>query len=205
MRKEVLIERVKTKMREVTPFDEGIQVLSPEVEAIDNYIEDQLQPSCDEILLACPLSLTNPVQFPGPFTKTVSMGKSIGYQILPADFLRINTIMASSWERPVHRAISTDNPDYQLQFNKHARGGNAKPVVVKNSTRLELYTMDNEATLTTGTYVKKIDLENIQINANLIEPLITLIAANVYGIYGNPMQKSMLAEYELKMKVLYGN
>ena len=54
--------------------------------------------------------------------------KLIGLLPIPDDYIRLHTFKMSTWERPVHRTTSIDNPDYILQLNPFTRGGNSKPV-----------------------------------------------------------------------------
>jgi len=212
MTRQDIIDKVLVRMKEVTPFDEGIVILSPEVETILNYIEGYLQASCDELLMICPLSLTIPVSFPTSgipltltgFTSVTDNGKKIGTLTIPSDFLRLHTFKISSWERPVHRPISIDNPQYEFQFNPFTRGGNAKPVIVKNKD-LKIFTFDIDATPEIYTYVPKINLDDIKLNEKLVDPLVCLISANVYSQYGHPQSKVMMDQLKTLLAVENGN
>ena len=203
MTRQGIIDRVKIKMEEVTPFDEGLAVSSSEVKPFTSYIEENIQNSLDELLMICPIHLTSPINIPlkkgtvDLLTSTKDGTRMIGQLDIPSDFIRLHTFKMSSWERPVHRPISIENPEYKYQFNRWGRGGNAKPIVARNSTKLEIYTYDDGATVATALYVARIDTEdNFEMNEKLFDPLCSLIAANVFGIFGSQQQKVMLQEVD---------
>lgn len=203
MTRQQIIDRVKIKMEEVTPFDEGLAVSLSDVKPFLSYIEENMQNSLDELLLICPIHLTTPVNIPQSksgtslFTTTLDNHRMVGSLVIPTDFIRLHTFKMSSWERPVNRPISIENPEYKNQFNRWGRGGNAKPIVAKNSTKLEIYTFDQGATIQTALYVARIDTQdNFDMNEKLFDPLCSLIAANVFGIFGSQQQKVMLQEVD---------
>ncbi|MBV5282158.1 MAG: hypothetical protein JZU53_06930 [Paludibacter sp.] len=188
-----LIDLVKVKMEEVTPFDEGLAVLSSDVKPITNYIEENIQPALDELLMICPLHLTTPVTLP----TVLSYGRKIGTLVLPDGFLRLHSFKMSNWERVVTRPISIENPQYQDQFVRWGRGGNAKPVIVRNSDKLEIYTFDTDSTPVIAKYVQRVNTtSNIEINQKLVDPLCALIAAKVLRIFGSEQQRVMMQEVD---------
>jgi len=207
MTREQIVDKVLAKLEEVSPFGEGLSVLNSNSNPTESYIRSEMQPACDELLQLCPLHLTTPEPIPltgeglDLFIPEVVKGRSVGYLELPPDFLRLHTLKMDSWERPVHRPISIENPAYQDQFNTWARGGNAKPIVVKNSNKLEIYTFDTGSIPVIHLYVPQINMkDNFEINANLVDPLCSLIAANVYAIFGSPQQKVMLEQVNAYLK-----
>lgn len=192
MTKIEIIDRVKVLMEEISPFDDGLQVLNSEVQPIQSYIEKSIPSALDELLLFCPLHYTTGVNLPS-MTRITSGTREIGIITVPDDFIRIHTIKATKWERPVHRHISVENPEYTQQLNPYTRGGNAKPVVVKNQ-KLELYTLETGDTIETAKYVQRPDVEDIQLNQQLYEPLCYLIASKVYAIFNDKRAEYMIAQ-----------
>lgn len=189
MTKIEIIERVKVLMEEVSPFDDGLQVLNSEVQPIQSYIEKSIQPALEQLLLFCPLHLTTAINLPA-MTSTVSGTRKIGYINIPSDFLRIHTIKMSGWERAVHRAISTENPEYRLQQNPYTRGGSSKPIVAKNE-KLEIYTFKEGETVEKATYVQRPDIEDLNLNQKLFEPACYMIASEVLAIFGSKQAEYM--------------
>lgn len=203
MTKEQIIKAVKVKMEEITPFDDGLMVLNAEVKPIESYISEVFQNSIDKLLMICPLSLTAETTLPATgLTATTNNGKSIGKLTIPDDFIRLHTFKMEGWERPVHRCISTENPKYSEQLNPWTRGGNSKPVIV-NKGYLEIYTYNTGDTVQTSLYVKRVDIDapDISIHDKLINPLCSLIAADVYAIFGSQQSEVMMKEVDSLLKI----
>jgi len=204
MTRQQIIDRVKVKMEEVTPFDDGLAILLSEVKPMVSYIEEYIQSSCDQILMICPLHLTTPTTIPLSdvlFKSVLDNKRQVGTLTLPDDFIRLHTFKMKGWERPVHFPINTENPQYKEQFNTWGRGGNAKPIIVRNSDTLSIYTFDVDSKPEIHLFVKRIDTSgNIEINEKLVEPLCSLIAANVLGVFGSSQQKVMMQEVENSLK-----
>lgn len=202
MTKTEIIRKIKAKMEEITPFDDGLMVLDPGVKPIESYIDEMLQPALDRLLMICPLHLTKETALPytGLTTRTDN-NKLIGLLPIPDDFIRIHTFKMNTWERPVHRTTSTENPEYILQLNPYTRGGNSKPVIVKKE-KLEIYTYSTGATVEISLYVKKVDVNDTQIDIKdkLINPLIALTASMVYAIFGSKQSEIMLQEVDNLLK-----
>lgn len=203
MTKEQIIKAVKVKMEEITPFDDGLMVLNAEVKPIESYISEVFQNSIDKLLMICPLSLTTETSLPSTgLTSTTNNGKSIGKLSIPDDFIRLHTFKMAGWERPVHRCISTENPKYSEQLNPWTRGGNSKPVIV-NKGYLEIYTYNTGDTVQTSLYIKRVDIDapDISIHDKLINPLCSLIAADVYAIFGSQQSEVMMKEVDSLLKI----
>ena len=192
MTKIEIIERVKVLLEEVSPFDDGLQVLNSEVQPIQSYIEKSIQPALEQLLLFCPLHLTTGVNLP-TMTSITSGTKKIGLIPIPQDFLRIHTVQMSGWEKAVHRYISTENPMYAQQQNEFTRGGNAKPVVAKNE-KLELYTFNEGDTIKKATYIQRPNIEDLNIDQKLFEPACYMIASEVLAIFGSKQAEYMSAK-----------
>ena len=202
-----IVNRVKAIMEEITPFDDGFAVLTSntDVKPIVSYIESCLQSSADELLMICPIHLTSETTITAGLggSPKLDNGKYIGTIALDSDYIRLNTFKMEGWEKEVHRPISVENPLYIQQKNPFTRGGNAKPVVVKKTGYLEIYTYDAGDTIETKTYVAQIALPTtgtIVINPKLIEPLCYLTAANVFSILGSETTKLMQQQVETLLK-----
>ena len=200
MTKTEIIRRVKILMEELTPFDDGLIVLNSDVKPIESYIDNSLQPSCDEMLKQCPLHLTTPKTLVtnGKLTARLDNNKNIGTLTLPSDFIRLHTFKMRGWERPIQRLISVENPDYIKQLNPFTRGGNSKPVMVRKSGIVEIYTYDASDRVETALYVARIDMQEqyIEMSEELYNALCHLIAANVYAVFGNKQSEYMQTKYQ---------
>lgn len=196
-----IIERTKALLEEISPFDDGLQVLSAEVQPIQSYIERCIQPAVDYILIFCPLHLTTAKALPTTAkTEKTDNGKKIGYIPFPTDFLRIHTIKMAGWEREVHYAISTESPIYAQQQNPYTRGGNSKPIVAKGE-KLELYTYKTDDTVEKATYVARPDIENMNgVNEKLFNPICYATAAEVLSIFGDKRSEYMQAKAQQLMQ-----
>lgn len=108
-----------------------------EVKPIYSYIDEQLPSAANEILVSAPLNRLVPKSFTqmkadyvGGTSNTMSLTSIRDSKIyLPPDFLRLHTLKVNEWARPVHSAITSDNPLYQLQFSPYTKGTPQKPVV----------------------------------------------------------------------------
>lgn len=126
------IARIKSKLDELTPFDEGLAVALPNaaIKPVEAYIEEALDEAAKEVLLRVPLHLLQPERVSVPIAVPDVDGS--GYVDCPADFLRLYSFKMKGWHREVERPISEGHPSYKLQRNHHTRGGIVKPVVVLN-------------------------------------------------------------------------
>lgn len=145
MNKATFIQRVKTKMDELTPFNEGLVVFdgantNPVYDTID-----ALLPECiDEVLYLTPshhLPWKNAVSQ----SNQVTLSNGVGYISLPSDFIKIARVIFQEWERPVTKAILENDSKYLEQKNKYTRAGISKPVIalVQSDSKktLECYTI----------------------------------------------------------------
>lgn len=146
MDRAALIERVKVKLDELTPFEESLAVALPnaDIKPVESYIDEALNEAGEEVLLRVPLHKLNPVRGVAPIAVPTEDG--IGYVNCPDDFLRLYSFKMEGWQREVEYPISEGSFHYKLQRNKHTRGGVAKPVVVLNhrataAKQLEYYSL----------------------------------------------------------------
>ncbi len=201
MNRKALINRVKVRLDELTPFDEGLLVALPaaDIKPVEAYIDDKLDESAKEVLLRVPLHKLSPERVVSPTAITV--GDGVGYVDCPADFLRLYSFKMEGWQREVEFPISEGNPNYKLQRNKHTRGGIAKPVVVishrkTEAKQLEYYSLPDgvEHRVEKFLYVPVTVAENLA--DNLIDLLVSVCARKVFEIF--EMKSAEVAELEVQ-------
>lgn len=115
-----------------------------ELKPVYSYINAHIEQAANEVLLAAPLNRLIPVD--GSMSGNTARPITEGKMELPDDFLRLYSIRASDWSRPVHKAITKTDHLYTLQYNNFTKGTKIKPVVVYSGVRggeahpyLELY------------------------------------------------------------------
>jgi hypothetical protein len=196
-----IIQAVKVRLEELTPFSEGLVVLSPsdEVKPVTSYIDSLLNESADEIKMLLPLHMLTPVTLNAP----VTVNDGVGTIELPADFLRIHSIKAPAWERDVTQAISPENPMYALQRNRFTRGKSAKPVVAINRTStkkvLELYSVSS-TDMEKKLYIPQTPAEAL--SDKLIPYLVLMCAIKVSNVLERAdVVKSLSAELSDMIKI----
>lgn len=140
-----LIDMVKVKMEEYTPFAETTLIAAPEeigfeVRPIVSYIEQTIEESANEILLQVPLHYieAQALRCEAVYLNDIGYGKIE----LSSDYIRPHTIHMATWRRPVHVCSKWGDPKSRLQYNRWTRGGQEKPVIVERSIpsgKAELY------------------------------------------------------------------
>lgn len=157
-----IVDLVIVKLEEKSAFlaenGKGGPILSSgdnidELKPVYSYINAHIEQAANEVLLAAPLNRLIPLNG----TKVKEGGTeedrkiNSGKLVLPDDFLRLYSIQATDWERPVHKAITKTDHLYTLQYNKFTKGTKIKPVVVYSGVRgsgskqyLNLYSTDVE-------------------------------------------------------------
>lgn len=179
------ISRVKAKMDELTPFNEGLVVFDgANTNPVFDTIEKLLDECIDEVLL-----LTPPHHLPWKNAATQSeltIVNGYGRIAMPPDFIKIARVIFQEWERPVTRAILESDPKYLEQKNRYTRAGVSKPVValVQSGGQkvLECYTV----TSLTGAfinYVYRLPLEEIP--ATVLPALEYYTASKAFSALGN--------------------
>lgn len=201
MTRDSIIKAVKVRLEELTPFNEGLVVLSgsSDVKPVNSYIDSLLNESADEIKMLLPLHMLTPDTLSG----TVTIDDGVGYLELPDDYLRLYAIKASAWDREVNRPISTENPDYALQRNKYTRGKNVKPVVAivhkTGKKTLELYSVSSSE-LEKKYYIKRAAAETLP--DGLVPYLVLMCAIKVLGVLERPdLAKGLSAELSDMLKI----
>lgn len=157
-----IVDLVIVKLEEKSAFlaenGKGGPILSggdniDELKPVYSYINAHIEQAANEVLLASPLNRLIPIDGTKIKNGDSSTDRKIdsGKVILPDDFLRLYSIQAEDWERPVHKAITKTDHLYTLQYNKFTKGTKIKPVVVYSGVRgsgseqyLNLYSTDVE-------------------------------------------------------------
>lgn len=201
MDRATLIKRVKVKLDELTPFDEGLAVALPnaDIKPVEAYVDEALDEAAGEVLLRVPLHKLSPKRVVGAMA--VPVGDGIGYVNCPDDFLRLYSFKMEGWQREVEYPISEGSFHYKLQRNKHTRGGVAKPVVVLNhratkAKQLEYYSLADgvEHKVEKFLYIPMQLAENIAENLQLL--VIWVCARKVMEVLA--MKEFDLAETEVQ-------
>lgn len=162
MTRSQIINKVKKKMNEISPYDSG--------DIVNNtLVDDMLDESNRTILLIAPVHLL-------PVTSAeISTGTSIddktGYINLPSDYIRFVELKMKDWEKSVVHPITENDPVYRLQKNPFARGDYKSPVVVLvGDKKIEYYSIDSSHEIDFFKYVKDTLPENLT-NQKLIDAL----------------------------------
>ncbi|MDR0970549.1 MAG: hypothetical protein LBM67_08455 [Lentimicrobiaceae bacterium] len=187
MTRDDLKYKIKTIIDDQTPINSNINVGGFDKSPIDDYIENLLDSSADDIQLNAPLSKLTATELTAEFNK---LTENIGEVLCPSDYLRLISFKMSDWQKPAIIAIKEESIIGDRQNNKYICGKTAKPVVViKNSVSEQnfgnLVFEYHSSTKHTGKvlYCKKKRAE--ELNDFLTEPLCWLVAGNVLSIVGN--------------------
>ena len=206
MKRSEIINKVKVRMDELTPFDEGLLVTDPKstlVKPIEAYIDALLDECVVDVFKAFPLYMLDVFSIEG-----VRENKDGVVHIeLPEDFCRLAMIQFDSWKRPVQNAITSEHPNYTNQFNPYTRGGVVKPIVLiqvdeTGVPHLECYTVPS-GILGAFSYVPKLAAHSLE-RDDLIDPMTWLCASKVLAIMGAKESEIAMAHYlEILKKALH--
>lgn len=141
----------------------------------------------------------NPVQ-------NYATGDWVCFLEIPQDFLRLITLKANGWKRPIQTFVGEDSVEYRKQQNKYLRGTPSKPIGVlthgtSGSPVAELFTCTNNAQhQVQGQYYPEPDLHVVGNNDKAVyicKPLenscLNQITANVLRGLGM-VQEAMMYE-----------
>jgi hypothetical protein len=218
MDRDQIIQQVKMRMDELSPFNDGLIVYaaSPAEELahtkpIQYYIDATLDESNREMLLVAPLNHIPLVDFDfGTLHADISVVNNIGRFTLPDDFLRLGWLKFNVWERPVFDTISNNDPNYKLQLNEFTRGGYGKPIVSVTKYPpsrikiLEMFTIsDTDKTTGVGAYVAEEPVGNDTVPDILVPALSWLTAGKVFQIMekAGPSQAA-LQQFQAQLTLL---
>lgn len=118
---------VKSKIDELTPFDEGLALITAPGNTgnnpVETYIAKFLDESAKETLLESPSHVLPQTAF-GTVNYDLTNKKAV--ITLPSQFLRVAYILFTSWQRPVFNATYPGDPTYNRQFS-YLKAGTARP------------------------------------------------------------------------------
>lgn len=182
-RKEIIV-KVKLRLDELGPFEEGQVVDSGR---IDHFLDDGVK----RLLMIIPPYIPTPASF----LDQTSTGGSVafadnksGYVPLPDDYLRLVSFKMDCWSRAVTSAISEFDPLYAKQGNEYLRGTHTKPVVVfRNDSDLgrilEYYSVtEGQHGAERGLYLASCVAEELE--DDLVDPLSWLVAGQILSTVG---------------------
>lgn len=191
MERELLINKVKTRMDEVSASgDLIVEVDIENTKPYDSIIDDLLDEAAMEILLKAPIYRLNVTSGKESITPIVDINdEKIGSFALPEDFVRLVYFKMEKWLQPV---VSFAFPGDEIairQANKHIRGYVAKPVGVLYSTNygntVHYYSVPSkdDHVLESFLYIKECGATEIE-DAQMIDAMCWICAGKALGVLG---------------------
>lgn len=190
------ISYVLVKVDELTPFEEELVISSGNdgVMPIREYINSIADETAREHYHLSPLDKIGSANIDD--FATISVNGTQLELTKVADYIKIFYLKHSSWNRPITKIITKDDPKYKLQYNTYSKGGTSKPEAIEEGTKVICFSVASGAP-TTGTYqyVKYTapELSNVQ----TIDLISTLCAHKVLAIMNKVEQsKTLLSLYQ---------
>lgn len=204
-----IIKRVKVKLEELSPFDEPSNFLAiPDnsVKPIQNYIDDTLDKSFDDVLLSVPLHFIREA-ITNYSPEIIIDNEGVGTCAVPENFLRLHTVSFPEWRRDVKAYITpaVNSSAYNLQRNRYTRGKFEKPVIAINNGKFEIYTLKKEPILGQYTfrYIPITENGTLLFEDGLSEYLVIQNAIHILQIFEqNDKAKILSEELSNKIKVI---
>lgn len=192
MNRQALIERVKIKVDEYTPTDEGV------FHPLDAYIDPLMDEAAKDILRQLPLPKIPVEQYPGSeFAQTEGTKNVIQ---LPESVVRVVSVKLTGWARAVTLFATEGSKEEAMQSNEHTRGTSNRPVVVMSRDKTTSYTtrLDCYGSATAvGKVMVVTEKKPEEMPGELIEPMITLTAAKVcMSVERDKSYQLLMAEYQ---------
>ena len=188
MERIALVNKVKTKIDEISSdstllVDVGMSDENP----VDQIIESLLDESAIEVLYKAPFYRLN-ISSADVDPEVDIADATIGAFVLPKDFLRLVYFRMSDWQRPVTELAMKGDQISTRQYNKHIRGGVARPVGVLSKDErgliIEYYsTKESAHSVTEFKYIKRDVAENLP--DQIIDALVWVCAGKVMTVFGN--------------------
>ena len=182
-----LVNRVKTLIDEISSSDSlivdvGVEDNNP----LDRMIESLLDESAHELLMKAPFYRLDITSYDADPVAD-EYDKTTGYISLPDDFLRLVYFRMSDWLRPVTELAMKGDAVSVRQYNKHIRGGVARPVGVLSKTAegmiVEYYSTNaKEHQVADFQYVKRVCAE--QIPSQLTDAMCWICAGRTLAVMG---------------------
>lgn len=185
MDRTTIINKIQTKMNEITPYSGG--------DIINNgLVGEILNESTRTFLRSAPLHLLPTTDADDTEDGTEYTGESYdfttGYVSVPSDYLRLASFKMEDWLTSVSIAISQESSLYQRQKLKHVRGGIEKPIVAlvtgKNGRILEYYSVKGNHKIDHFYYVA--DTAPKDLRDDLIDGLTWQAAGDCFQILHEP-------------------
>lgn len=191
MERDEIAVKVKLRLDELGPFEEGQVIDSGRIDAYLDEAGDTLQK-------IVPPYIVEPASFTGATVPNPSDG-TIGYIVLPTDFLKLVSFKMAEWSRSVTEAITEHHPLYKRQSYPALRGSYRKPVAVFRTLYgvgkvLDYYSVpEGLHTVDHATYLASVVAE--ELDEILIDPLSWMTAALILDTVGeNEIAKSAHAK-----------
>lgn len=218
MRRDDYILAVKTKLDEISPFDEPNDFIAAagdtdydEIKPIISYIDDCLDKAAWFCLNNLPLTLLSKDVSKSCVEANIDT-KGIGRIGGIDEYWRLIRIHDNSdmWERDVTAFISMSDPLYLLQQNFHTRGGCAKPIVVysPDTSELELYSFPSpcqcgEVAIPITLYYIDSHIRAEMVQSNIADFVVLVCASYVEEILGDTnAAKTFMEEYGTKLNTV---
>lgn len=184
---------------------------------LDEIIKSKIEEGVKAVEMAAPVFMLHSGHC---FTEDTSGGESFksgavywngdgsGFIILPDDFCRLLSFKMSDWKRTVHTAISSDDPQYELQSSEFGgiRGNVDKPVVAivmrSLGLTLEFYSCESEeAIVSESDYLPEPKIADgcIDVSEKCYKACIYHIAALVLLTIGNEKLAETLEQVSKSM------
>lgn len=229
MTRKDLIQKVKVKLEEFSPFDydkENMIALEDvgdessllEINPIYSYIEKSLDDSCNEVLKTIPLHLIKPRVFDDDDAPTSEPIKGTSYfkviYNLPEDYLRLHSVQIEDWVRPLMEVSSYEREDGVFSGNIYTMGKPSRPIAIEDyglkgevmQKQLHCYSTKKADSNVPLRYVPKFETSDNdgdkEGNSDKLANFYALMTAmNIQLIYGNEnAYKQLSAEYQLLTK-----
>ena len=214
-----LIDYVKTKLDEHSPFDEPQSFIAAagdpdfdKVKPIVKYIDDLLNEAANDCLRVLPLTLVG-----ADVTKlsvaSVTITDEVGSVALAANSLlhaRFTRVRADHWKKEVSAFITSSDAMYLTQQNKTVCGKYCKPIVaiVPEKDCLELYSFPGKAdssttpappAITADIYYISCDKVAENVASDVDELVVIRCAELVCNVFGNQSANVFKTEFQEKV------
>ena len=178
MTNEQIIQLVMAYMDDVSPAADT-EVLINEVHPL---IPTHLDPAAHRLLEMLPVNMQQVYEPSGRLTQPIVYDDHL-YVECPTDFVKLARVKLPAWKRPVVRVHNENSPGAAMQSFRYMGGTVVRPTaVLVQSTggkfALELRPVGTGESPDLFLYVKRRNANEIE--DNLIDPLVWLIAARIY-------------------------
>lgn len=176
-----LLDLIKVKMDEVSPFTEN-ELIS------ETFADEFIDKASDEVLLKVPLTLIAPDDM--PTTEQVENTDGTGFIPVPSDYLRLHSFKMEEWDEAVNITITEQHPKFKLQKFTTTRGKPSKPIVVDMNYKishtgsavrvLKYISVCSSHTVTYAYYVKSLGAAFTSIADKLADVTAYQAAGNIF-------------------------